>query len=97
MEHAIEQRTRIGEDRFLDMHHRELVDDPKGTVRRIYEWLDLELLPAVEQTILDWQEEHRMGVSGTHTYTPEQYGLTADRIRSEYDFYIRHFDVPVEA
>jgi hypothetical protein len=97
MEHAIEQRTRIGEDRFLDVHHRELVDDPKGTVRRIYEWLDLELVPAVEQTILDWQEEHRMGVSGTHTYTPEQYGLTADRIRSEYDFYIRHFDVPVEA
>jgi len=72
------------------------VGDPKGTIRRIYEWLDLELTPAVEQTILDWQEANRMGAQGTHHYTAEQYGLTTDQIRSDYDFYIRHFDVAVE-
>jgi hypothetical protein len=37
-----------------------------------------------------------MGASGVHQYTPEQYGLTADGIRADYDFYIRHFDVAVE-
>ena len=96
MEHAIDERARIGEDRFVDVHHRGLVGDPKGTIRRIYEWLDLELTPAVEQTILDWQEANRMGAQGTHHYTAEQYGLTTDQIRSDYDFYIRHFDVAVE-
>jgi hypothetical protein len=96
MEHAIAERARIGEDRFLDVHHRELVGDPRGTIHRIYDWLGLELTPTAEKTIFDWQDANAMGTAGTHRYTPEQYGLTADQIRSDYDFYIRHFDVTVE-
>jgi hypothetical protein len=96
MEHAIQERTRIGEGRFLDVHHRELVDDPKGSIRRIYAWLDLDLSPDVEQSIVEWQEAHRMGTGGTHRYTPEQFGLTAKQIRSDYDFYIERFGIAVE-
>ena len=96
MERAIEERARIGEDRFLDVHHRELVADPKGTVRRVYDWLGLELTPEVEQAIVRWQEANAMGAKGTHRYTAEQFGLSAEQIRSDYDFYIRHFDVAVE-
>ncbi len=96
MEHAIEQRERVGEERFLDVHHRDLVDDPKGSVRRIYTWLDLELPLDVEQAIIEWQEANRVGASGTHHYTPERFGLTAKQIRSDYEFYIERFDVAVE-
>jgi hypothetical protein len=96
VEQAIEQRFRLGEHRFLDVHHRELVADPKGTVRRVYDWLDLELRPDVEATIFDWQQEHTMGAGGTHRYTAGQFGLTVDQVRSDFDFYIRHFDVAVE-
>ena len=93
MENAIAQRARIGEDRFLDVHHRELIADPRGTIRRVYDWLGARAAPGVEQSIIDWQEANRMGASGTHRYTAEQFGLTAEQIRSDYDFYIRHFDV----
>ncbi len=96
MEHAIEARTRIGEDRFLDVHHHDLVADPKGTIRRVYDWLELELTPPVEQTILQWQEANRVGAHGIHRYTAEQFGLSIAQIRSDYDFYIRHFDVALE-
>ena len=96
MEHAIAARARIGDDRFLDVHHRDLVSDAKGTIRRIYEWLDLELTAGVEQTILDWEQANRMGAAGTHRYTAEQYGLNVAQIRSDYDFYIRHFDIVLE-
>jgi hypothetical protein len=37
-----------------------------------------------------------MGAAGSHRYTPEQFGLSAEQIRSDYDFYIRRFDVAVE-
>ncbi|MFY9922663.1 MAG: sulfotransferase, partial [Mycobacterium sp.] len=93
---AIEERGRIGEERFLDVHHRELVTDPRGTIERVYDWLGLELSPAVAQTIFDWQEANSMGAKGTHRYTAEQFGLDIDQIRSDYDFYIRRFDVAVE-
>ena len=81
---------------FAYLHHRELVADPKGTVRRVYDWLDLELTSDVEHTIASWQKENAMGAKGTHRYTAEQFGLSAEQIRSDYDFYIRHFDVAVE-
>ncbi|MFN8069222.1 MAG: sulfotransferase [Mycolicibacterium insubricum] len=96
LEAAIAQRARIGEDRFLDVHHRDLVHNPKGTVRRVYDWLNLELTDPVEQSILAWQTENAMGAKETHRYTAEQFGLSAHQIRSDYDFYIRHFDVTVE-
>jgi hypothetical protein len=96
MEHAIEARARIGEERFLDVHHRRLVADPMGTVREVYEWLGLELTPPVERAIGDWQEANRVGAHGRHRYTPERFGLSTARIRSDYDAYIRRFDVALE-
>jgi hypothetical protein len=96
MEHAVAARGRIGESRFLDVHHRDLVADPKRVLRQTYEWLGLELCAAVEQEMLDWQEANQMGAGGAHSYTAEQYGLSTAQIRSDYDFYIRHFDVALE-
>ena len=96
MAKAIEERARIGDDRFLDVHHRELVSDPMGTVRRLYDWLGLDLKPDVAETISDWQQANTMGAQGAHRYSAEQFGLTVDQIRSDYDFYIRRFDVMVE-
>ena len=76
--------------------HRGLVGEPKATIRRIYDWLDLDLTTEVEQTIIEWQDANRMGAQGTHRYTAEEFGLSAGQIRSDYDFYIRRFDVAVE-
>jgi len=96
VEHAIAARARLGEDRFLDVYHRSLIADPQGTMRDIYEFLDLELRPSVEDAMLDWQRTNQSGARGTHTYTAEQFGLSTEQLRSDYDFYIRHFDVELE-
>ena len=66
------------------------------TVRDVYEFLGLELRPAVEQALADWQAANRSGAHGTHVYSAEQFGLTTSQLRSDYDFYIRHFDIAVE-
>jgi hypothetical protein len=96
VEHAIAARARIGEARFFDVHHRELIADPMGTVRSVYEFLGLELRSEVERALLDWQDANRSGSHGTHRYTAEQFGLSTAQLRADYDFYIRHFDVAVE-
>ena len=96
VENAIAARERIGEDRFVDVHHREMVRDPIGTLRRIYAWLDLEFQPSFEQAVLEWQEVNRSGAHGAHHYTAEQFGLSTAQLRSDYGFYIRHFDIPIE-
>jgi hypothetical protein len=96
MANAIAARARIGQDRFLDVQQRELIAAPMATVRRVYDWLGLELTPPVEHAILDWHDANRAGAHGTHHYTAEQFGLDPEHIRSDYDFYIRHFDVALE-
>ena len=82
---------------FLDVQHRELVADPKGTIRRVYDWLDLELTPTVERDDLRLAgSKPRWAPRAPTSYTAEQFGLSTAQIRSDYDFYIRHFDVAVE-
>jgi hypothetical protein len=96
MENAIAARGRIGEDRFLDVHHVELIRDPPGTIRRVYEFLGLHLDYKTELTIKEWQTTNRSGAHGTHQYDPADFGLSAEQVRSDYDFYIEHFGVEVE-
>jgi hypothetical protein len=96
VEQAIAARAQLGEERFLDVYHRDLIADPMREVHRIYDWLDLELTPAVEQTLREWQVTNRSGAHGAHHYTAEQFGLRDAQLRAEYDFYIRHFDITVE-
>ncbi len=96
MENAIAARDRLGEDRFIDVHHTELHRDPMGTLRRVYDFLGLELRPAVERALIDWQAANQAGAHGTHRYTAEQFGLDTDQLRADFDFYIRRFDVAVE-
>jgi len=96
MENAIAARGHLGEDRFLDVHHREFLADSIGIARRVYDFLGLELTPTVEQAMREWHAKNRTGARGAHRYTAEQFGLSTAQIRSDYDFYIRHFDVKIE-
>ena len=96
VEQAIDARARIGDDRFLDVHHREFVADPMGTVHRVYEFLGYALTPAVEQTIAEWTAVNRTGAQGAHRYTAEQFGLTDAQLRDDYRVYTDHFVVDIE-
>jgi hypothetical protein len=97
VEHAIAARSRLGDDRFVDVHHRDLIADPMREVRRVYDFIGCELTPSVAHAIEAWQVDNRSGAHGTHRYTPEQFGLSARQLRSDYDFYVKHFDIALEA
>jgi hypothetical protein len=93
MERAIAARARIGESRFIDVHHHELNRDPLAVLQRVYDFLGLELRQSMRAAVVAWVARHRSGAHGEHAYTPEQYGLTAAGIRADYDFYIKRFGV----
>lgn len=93
MERAIAARERIGEDRFIDIHHHDLNRDPMGTLQRIYGFLGIDLTQSMRDAVTQWLATHRSGAHGEHHYTPEQYGLTAAGIRADFDFYIKRFGV----
>ena len=92
---AIEARARIGEDRFFDVYHRDFVSDPFGTLERVFAFIGIELRPKIRKIMERWHAENHSGAHGEHKYTPKQFGYSADEIRSEFDFYIKRFDVPL--
>jgi hypothetical protein len=95
-ERSIAARARLGQDRFLDIHHRDFVRDPFGQLKRVYAFLDRELTPNTLRKMEAWHAENRSGAHGSHRYTAEQYGLNTGRIREEFEFYIKQYDVPLE-
>jgi Sulfotransferase family len=96
VERGITARNRVGEERFIDVHHRAFVSDPWGTVQRIYRFLGLDLQPPVEEAFRMWYQTNRSGAHGSHHYTAEQFGLTDAQLRSDFEFYTDHFDIELE-
>jgi hypothetical protein len=97
MVNTIAARERLGEDRFIDVHHQELVSDPFATLGRVYEFLQLPLEKAFLRSVTEWQHRNKPGAHGVHRYTAEQFGLDPAQIRDDYGFYIDRFDVTVES
>jgi hypothetical protein len=97
VERAMAARDRIGDHRFLDVHHRDFVRDPFGVLGRVYDFLGLEFRPQVREKMERWHAANRSGAHGAHRYTPEQFGLSAAQLHSDYDAYIRRFDVQLES
>lgn len=74
--------------RALDVHHRHLLRDPVGTIRRIYDHFDWPWSPRAERGIREWSERDRPGGRGVHRYGAEEYGLTEARIAERFADYI---------
>ena len=93
---SIEARARLGEERFLDVHHLELVADPIGVIARIYDWVGMEFADDVRAAMMGWSDNNRAGAHGAHRYTPEQFGLDAATLRGQFAFYTERFGVRAE-
>ena len=89
MQQAMAARRKLGPDRFFDVQHAEFVERPLEVLQRIYDWLGLPLTDVNRGAFEGWRAKHSSGAHGAHRYTAEEFGLRADQIREEYDFYLR--------
>jgi hypothetical protein len=97
LERAMAARDRLGPDRFLDVDYRRFVSEPMATVEAIYGKFDLELGAATVEAMARHVRENPRAKHGEHSYSLEEYGLTADAVRTRLAGYIARFDVPCEA
>jgi hypothetical protein len=93
MRRAMQARERIGEDRFIDVFNTDVAADPLGTFERVYDRLGYTLDDGLRASIAAYNSRNAMGAHGEHRYTPEEYGLTRDAIRSTFRDYCERFDL----
>lgn len=81
----------VGDLRFTD-----LVADPVHAIGRAYGELGRELEPEHAAAIGEYVANKPKGKFGAHRYTPEEWGFSADTLRSELADYIDHFEIATE-
>lgn len=92
-----ESRDRRGaDDTVFDLQYAELMDDPVGSVERIYRHFGMELDDLGRRKMAAWIEENPQDRFGRHRYTLDQFGLDADELREQFADYVERYEVPSE-
>ena len=96
VERPMQTRKRIGDDRFFDLHYSELMRDPVGVMRSLYDWAGDELTPSTEQAILGWLQRNPQDRHGAQPYSLDGSGVTRADLEPIFDEYLSTFDVELE-
>lgn len=98
VQHAIDVRTegRVPDDQFVDVHYRDLVADPVGTVRGIYRGFGLPFSEDAERAMRRYLARHPTGENGAHHYSLAACGLDADEVSRTFKAYREHHGVAAE-
>lgn len=91
IERGLAVRERVGEERFLDVNFKAVLDDPIKAVNQITEYFNL--TPISETKMQAYLDRDRPDNRGKHKYSDEYYGLDADAIREHYKDYIARFNI----
>ena len=65
--------------------------DPIPAIGGLYEWLGIELTDDVIAAMRAWWATNPPDKQGIHDYTPEQYGIDIDDLRTQFAFYNDRF------
>jgi hypothetical protein len=89
-------RRRLGNDRFFDLHYADLMRDPIGVMRWLYDWAGDDLTTSTEQAMLAWLDDHPQDRHGVAPYSLDGSGVTRADLEPIFDEYLSEFDVALE-
>jgi hypothetical protein len=93
---AIDYRARAGNDsQFFDVHFRQLIADPIGTVRAIYRRFELPLSDVALERMRGWLEADTSH-SVKAKFTLGEFGLDEAKIDAAYGRYMAHYGIARE-
>jgi hypothetical protein len=82
--------------RVMDLHYCDLMADQVGSVGSILAFAGVPFSDRSRASVEAFIAENAKDRHGKHTYTPEEFGLDAQRLRRRFAWYIDRFGVSVE-
>lgn len=89
-------RSKIPANQIIDVHFQDIVSDPMGVTRRIYDKFGLEYDARTQEGIKVALDAEVHGKYGKHDYTLEQFGLSKTIIDDNFGDYYDAFNVARE-
>jgi len=94
---CIEARENIPAAQQLDVHYSDMNHDWRATMRRIYQFADMEFDSATENAMAAWlAESEREGLHSNHRYALKDFGTTTEDVDARMQFYRERYDIPYE-
>jgi hypothetical protein len=92
----LQTRARVGNAQFFDLHYAALLRDPIGEMRKLYDWVGLELSPEIERSMRGWLDQNPQDRFGVRPYSLEAYGITERDLEPIFCDYLAAFDIEME-
>ena len=89
-------RSRVGSSSFLDVLYQDVVADPLKEVRRVFEFIGLDLTAETETSMQRWLADNSQSKHGVHSYQLSDFGLNRSMLDRHFEPYRNHFGVPIE-
>lgn len=89
-------RDKHGEDRVIDVHYDQLLNDPLTAMKNLYAALGDEWTAEAEAGIQRWIDDNPQNKFGKHEYKLAQYGLTKEDLVPLFERYLARYDVAME-
>jgi len=75
----------LPQDQYIQILYKDLVADPEGTIRDIYQRFNFEISPEFSEVLLV-EAEKAKSYKSTHSYSLKKMGLSKQRIQREFQF-----------
>ena len=92
----MDAREKLGEDRIIDVHYADLMRNPLGTMRKVYQGLGDEFTPAAEGGMRAWLDDNPQDKFGKHEYKLARFGLSEQTLRPLFERYLARYEVERE-
>jgi len=91
MRHTMAVREQLGDERFLDLWFSDTVSQPLQEIRKIYDFLGMELTEEASAEMARWQDFNRRELRPLHEYTLAQFGFTEEGLEEQFRAYRERF------
>jgi Sulfotransferase family len=96
IEKSMSMRQTVPSQQIYDLNYLDLLAEPIGTVRKIYEQLNYPFTVALEENLKRYISENPQYKHGIHRYSLEQFGLDSKKVRQQFESYTQRFNIPLE-
>ncbi len=87
MNHTMDVRAQLGEERFLDLWFRDTVSQPLEEIQKVYDFIGMDFTPEAQAEMRQWQDFNKRDLRPAHEYTLEQFGFTEPALAEQFARY----------
>jgi hypothetical protein len=91
MNHTMDVREQMGEERFLDLWFADTVSQPLREIQKVYDFAGLDLTDEARTEMAQWQDFNRRELRPAHEYSLEEFGFTEAGLREQFARYRARF------